>query len=60
MAMKRFSLVLTLAALATSSSCMQMRQNAVGPIPPPAKETKARPLTPEEQRYYTLPRPVQG
>lgn len=39
---------------------MQMRQNAVGPIPPPAEETKARPLTPEEVRYYTLPLPVQN
>lgn len=41
------------------SSCIQLSQQAVGPIPPPAPETRCKPIPPALQDYYTLPLPVE-
>jgi hypothetical protein len=41
------------------SSCIQMSQQAAGPIPPPSPETLRRPIPPALESYYTLPRPVE-
>ncbi len=41
------------------SSCIQMSQQAAGPIPPPAPETRQKPIPPALQRYYTLPAPLE-
>ncbi|MBR3903755.1 MAG: hypothetical protein IKJ29_08870 [Akkermansia sp.] len=53
--MKRFVL-LPVALLC--QGCIQMSQQAAEPIPPPAPETRVRPLPKELLRYYTLPRPI--
>lgn len=56
--MKEIRVVSILAVLVMGTSCHQFAQRAVGPIPPPSPETRVRPLSPEEQQYYTLPQPV--
>ncbi len=45
-------------SLTLMSSCIQMSQQAAGPIPPPAPETLRRPIPPGLQHYYTLPAPM--
>ena len=55
--MRVFPITAVLICLLTAS-CMQMNQEAVGPIPPPSPETLVRPLPPEWEQYYTLPVPV--
>lgn len=40
-------------------ACQQFSQRVVGPIPPPAPETLCRPIPPELQSYYTLPKPTE-
>ena len=53
--------LLTVGAIATVlSSCQQLSQQVVGPIPPPAPETLCRPIPPELQSYYTLPKPPEN
>ena len=53
----RFFLLTVGATAAVLSSCQQLSQQVVGPIPPPAPETLCRPIPPELQSYYTLPKP---
>ena len=56
--MKEIRVVSILAVLSLGTACQQFAQQAVGPIPPSSIETQVRPLSPEEQQYYTLPQPV--
>ena len=56
--MKALRIMAGIAAATLVSSCIQMSQQAAGPIPPPAPETLRRPIPPALQHYYTLPEPV--
>lgn len=56
--MKAAAIIASTTSLVLCSSCQQFSQRAVEPIPPPAPETLCRPIPPELQEYYTLPKPI--
>jgi hypothetical protein len=56
----RFQLISACVLSMLMVSCLQMNQNAVGPIPPPAPETLCRPIPEAHVQYYTLPAPVEN
>ena len=48
----------TLLGVVRLSSCHQLAQQAVEPIPPPSPETLSKPLPAAAEAYYTLPKPI--